>query len=98
MNKYPTTFAVYRIAWLRAKQRQDRWHEEIQQCAADLLMAKNWFKYQQNMWLQKAENAKQSNDNGCACYAYRKANMWRIFYSNAAAYNPCIDQYYWQKR
>lgn len=82
--------------WLRAKQRRDRWDEEVQQCAADLAMMTNWFLNEANKWEEKGRDADEKGRKGLACYAYGKRYMWRQFWTKASAHQPAVNKYFLQ--
>lgn len=88
--------SVHRVMWLRAKQRRDRWDEEVQQCAADFAMIVNWFSYQVTQWKDKAKNAEVKGRRRLACYALRKAAMFMEFWRKARTHEPAIKKYFQQ--
>ncbi|KAI0683726.1 hypothetical protein BC835DRAFT_1295238, partial [Cytidiella melzeri] len=88
----------HRIMWLRAKQRQDRWSEEVQQCATDMFMTKNWFKHQENIWKDRAKAAETAQRPGHECYAYKQTEMWHKFYERCKTFDSYIQLYHVQTR
>ena len=84
--------------WLRAKQRRDRWDEEIQQCATDMVMIQNWFKYQENLWEERIQVSMENNHAGYACYARRQKGMWGRFIEKSQVFEQYIQQYYFAQR
>ena len=66
---------VYRVNWLRAKARRDRWVEEKDLLESELLWTKLYFEHQQQVWLDRASGA---CDRGFVCYAYRQARDWGL--------------------
>ena len=84
--------------WLRAKQRRDRWDEELQQCAADMVMITNWFTHQVDLWAQRVQLSRESNQIGYACYADKQKRMWTTFVERCRIFQPYIEQYYTARR
>ncbi|KAI6102590.1 hypothetical protein EDD16DRAFT_1494750, partial [Pisolithus croceorrhizus] len=41
---------VYRINWLKARARRDRWKEEVSLVMHEMLWTRLWFEYHKNMW------------------------------------------------
>ncbi|KAI0089034.1 hypothetical protein BDY19DRAFT_890450 [Irpex rosettiformis] len=87
----------YRITWLRAKQRRDRWDEEVQQCAADMLMTQNWFTFQMHKWEEKAEEGVAVNEVGKQCFANRQVHMWAKFLERSKVFNIYIAKHYTER-
>ena len=85
---------VYRIMWLRAKQRQDRWLEEVQQSAADLLMARTWFETYKLFWINKAIQAAELNKPGHISFAYKQANDFQQLFERSASFVSYIRKYF----
>ncbi|KAG1859409.1 hypothetical protein C8R48DRAFT_673951 [Suillus tomentosus] len=56
----------YRVNWLKAKARYDRWSEEL----------KLWFQKQESEWRARAD---ESIKNGHRAYAEKQASMWAEF-------------------
>ncbi|KAF5341217.1 hypothetical protein D9611_005928 [Ephemerocybe angulata] len=65
---------VYRLSWIRAKSRFDRWTEELVMLKAEM----EWFVRFTEYRKLKAESwAELSSTEGAKSYAYRHANMWK---------------------
>ena len=89
----PKSYIVYRIMWLRAKQRQDRWFEEVHQCAADLFMARMWFETHVELWREKTTKAKLLNKPGHESFANRQANDFAQMLMRTASFLDYINKY-----
>lgn len=72
---------VYRVNWLRAKARRDRWKEEKDLVKAEMGWVINYFEYRQSRW----EALIPHGGYGGACYAKRQAAMWAEFALDAKA-------------
>jgi len=66
-------FAVYRVSWIRAKSRYDRWHEELLISSHEMVWVPLWFQHQAQEW---RDRAMQQSDQGLAAYAYQQAANW----------------------
>ncbi|KAF5338268.1 hypothetical protein D9611_014611 [Ephemerocybe angulata] len=65
---------VYRVSWIRAKSRYDRWTEELVILKAEM----EWFVQFTEYRKLKAESwAELSTTEGARSYAYRHADMWK---------------------
>ncbi|KAH6884721.1 hypothetical protein BKA70DRAFT_1237497 [Coprinopsis sp. MPI-PUGE-AT-0042] len=67
---------LYRVNWLRARSRADRWKEEVTLLKCEMEWVLNFFSY-------KADEAKawatmRRKDPGHRAYACKKAEMWRL--------------------
>ncbi|KAI6015713.1 hypothetical protein EDC04DRAFT_2577949 [Pisolithus marmoratus] len=71
----------YRINWLKARARRDRWKEEVSLVRHEMLWTELWFEYHKKMW----EKAKGSAVNRARKEAYAKNQMglWSDFASKA---------------
>jgi hypothetical protein len=68
--------AVYRVHWLRARARRDRWQEELLLTEHEMEWTRRYFGYISNRWRRWAELSKNENKAGHASYAFRQAGMW----------------------
>lgn len=65
---------VYRVNWLRAKARRERWEEEVELVGGEMSWTVNCFKYHERMWKQMAEEARGP---GQAAYAWKQNSKWK---------------------
>ncbi|KAI6003370.1 hypothetical protein EDC04DRAFT_2583493, partial [Pisolithus marmoratus] len=71
---------VYRINWLKARARRDRWKEEVSLVRHEMLWTGLWFEYHKKMWEQRAL---QSTEPGKEAYANKQMGLWSDFASKA---------------
>ena len=62
---------VYRVNWLRAKARKERWEEEIELVRSEMDWTLNCFQHHEKEWKQRAKEAKSP---GCVAYAWRQSS------------------------
>ena len=70
---------VYRVNWLRAKARVDRWLEEHILVKHEMQWTTLWFQYQANLW---SEYSKRDDDYlpiGHKAYAAKQQKLWSAF-------------------
>ena len=67
---------VYRVNFLRAKARHDRWDEELQLVRREMHWSIRYFVHQRQVWAGRAE---VSTKEGHRAYAYKQAAMWENF-------------------
>ncbi|KAF6741412.1 hypothetical protein DFP72DRAFT_757635, partial [Ephemerocybe angulata] len=65
---------VYRVNWIRAKSRRDRWAEELVMIGAEMDWFTRWHMHRAN---EAAEWAELGLGDGHTAYALRQADMWR---------------------
>ncbi|KAI6008944.1 hypothetical protein EDC04DRAFT_2610794 [Pisolithus marmoratus] len=70
----------YRINWLKARARRDRWKEEVSLVRHEMLWTGLWFEYHKKMWEQRAL---QSTEPGKEAYANKQMGLWSDFASKA---------------
>ncbi|KAI6039496.1 hypothetical protein EDC04DRAFT_2568368, partial [Pisolithus marmoratus] len=70
----------YRINWLKARARRDRWKEEVSLVRHEMLWTGLWFEYHKKMWEQRAL---QSTEPGTEAYANKQMGLWSDFASKA---------------
>ncbi|KAI6028111.1 hypothetical protein EDC04DRAFT_2605846 [Pisolithus marmoratus] len=70
----------YRINWLKARARRDRWKEEVSLVRHEMLWTGLWFEYHEKMWEQRAL---QSTEPGKEAYANKQMGLWSDFASKA---------------
>ncbi|KAJ6563254.1 hypothetical protein B0H10DRAFT_1966176 [Mycena sp. CBHHK59/15] len=69
----------YRVNWLRAKARVDRWKEEGKFVVNEMVWTVNSFKYQCNQWKLRVEAAKLEEEDGLQAYAEKQVDLWESF-------------------
>lgn len=69
-------FLVYRVNWLKAKARYDRWSEELKLVQHEMCWTVWWFQKQESEWRARAD---ESIKNGHRAYAEKQASMWAEF-------------------
>ncbi|KAG2003780.1 hypothetical protein CC2G_004358 [Coprinopsis cinerea AmutBmut pab1-1] len=72
---------LYRVNWLRARSRLDRWREEYTLLSNEMEWILNFFKAKQKECRSWAEALPDSP--GHVAYAKRQENMWRLMYVQA---------------
>lgn len=72
-------FLVYRIHWLRAKSRADRWEEELRLAEYEMVWTSRYFLHRADTWLAQVQ-APSSATEGHKCYARRQAAFWKKLY------------------
>ncbi|KAI6024926.1 hypothetical protein BKA83DRAFT_4124738 [Pisolithus microcarpus] len=70
----------YRINWLKARARRDRWKEEVSLVRHEMLWMGLRFEYHKNMWEQRAL---QSTEPGKEAYARKQMVLWSDFANKA---------------
>ena len=70
------TFQVYRVNWLRAKARMDRWKEEVTLVQNETGWMHLWLEYHRKIWEGRAKESEQEGLKGHACYAWKQVRMW----------------------
>jgi hypothetical protein len=65
--------AVYRVSWLRAKARKERWEEEIELVGREMEWTVRSFQHHEEVWRQRADKAKGS---GQKAYAWKQSSTW----------------------
>ncbi|KAI6148183.1 hypothetical protein EDD17DRAFT_1493951, partial [Pisolithus thermaeus] len=71
---------VYRINWLKARARRDRWKEEVSLVRHEMLWTCLWFEHHKNMWEKRAL---QSSEPGKEAYAKKQMGLWSDFAKKA---------------
>jgi hypothetical protein len=70
---------VYRVNWLRAKARFNRWDEELTIVRNEMVWIVEFFRHQKAKWEERAEKGKEQGKHGHAAYASKVAVMWQNF-------------------
>ena len=64
---------VYRVNWLRAKARKERWEEEMELVKMEMEWTINSFEYKERLWKGIAEGAERE---GHRAYGWKQSWMW----------------------
>ena len=70
-----SNISVYRVNWLRAKARRDRWLEEKDLLWSELTWTKCYFEKRVVTWQNRAQ---ASSVPGLICHAYGHARNWDL--------------------
>jgi hypothetical protein len=73
------SFLVYRVNWLRAKARVDRWQEELILVKHEMRWTILWFQYQANLWRERSERVDDLLPTGHTSYAKKQQKLWKAF-------------------
>ena len=76
------TSLVYRVNWLRAKSRRDRWTEEFELLTSEMTWVKLYYDKQAETWKERAI-ATTHNQGNATYYALKQQNTWELFRSQA---------------
>jgi hypothetical protein len=79
----PNFLAVYRVSWLRAKARYDRWDEEFLIVRHEMRWTILWFKYQLKEWSRRSAESEGQEKAGKRAYAEKQIAMWKMFAEEA---------------
>ncbi|KAI6041972.1 hypothetical protein EDC04DRAFT_2601277 [Pisolithus marmoratus] len=71
---------VYRINWLKARARRDRWKEEVSLVRHEMLWTGLWLEYHKKMWEKRALQLTEPGKEG---YAKKQMGLWSDFASKA---------------
>ncbi|EAU81827.2 hypothetical protein CC1G_12943 [Coprinopsis cinerea okayama7 len=81
---------LYRVNWLRARSRFDRWREEYKLLRSEMDWILNFFSYKEaecKSWALRKEDSP-----GHVAYALRQADMWHLLYAQAdKAFQKTLD-------
>jgi hypothetical protein len=64
---------VYRVSWIRAKSRHERWREELSISSHEMVWVPLWFQHRAREWKDRAT---KPGVEALAAYAYRQAANW----------------------
>ena len=67
---------VYRVHWLRAKARKDRWNEELVLLEAETGWTRAFFKSKADEWNALRKEAVEEGNHGLDCYATRQNDLY----------------------
>jgi len=71
--------AVYRVQWLRARARYDRWAEEEISLAREMKMVVQYFASMTKKWTVLRDGVDEVSNPGHRCYAAKQSHMWATF-------------------
>jgi hypothetical protein len=75
---------VYRVSWLRAKARYQRWAEEIRLVKLEMQWTTNWFRNQELCWRERSERLQdEEREEGLQCYCHKQMALWRALGDDA---------------
>jgi hypothetical protein len=69
---------VYRVNWLRAKARHDRWMEELKIVKNEMKWTILWFENQSREWNDRLKGSAKEQ-SGHIAYAEKQVAMWEMF-------------------
>ncbi|KII83158.1 hypothetical protein PLICRDRAFT_119732, partial [Plicaturopsis crispa FD-325 SS-3] len=78
-NKSTWMTEFYRVNWLRAKARYERWEEEVLIVGNEMQWTVLWFMHQKNCWIKRRDQCGEENTNGHRIYAQKQIGMWDMF-------------------
>jgi hypothetical protein len=77
------TCSVYRVNWLRAKARVDRWREEQILVKNEMQWTLLWFQNQAKLWRERSEREDSDLPLGHKSYAIKQQKLWNAFQKKA---------------
>ena len=75
---------VYRVNWLRAKARVDRWVEEETLVKHEMEWTILWFKYQADIWRDRSKREDVNLPPGHQVYATKQQKLWNSFHEKSS--------------
>jgi len=75
---------VYRVNWLRAKARVDRWLEEEVLVKHEMGWTILWFKKQAELWRERSKREGSNLPPGHKSYATKQEKLWNEFHRKAS--------------
>lgn len=73
---------VYRVHWLKAQARNDRWREEVVLLLSEMEWTEGYFRHMARLWESRGHTAEQdvaersTQMGGLICYAKKEQAMW----------------------
>jgi hypothetical protein len=68
---------VYRVSWLRAKARFDRWSEEFRLVGYEMQWTVNWFRWKEKQWRSRLMDMEdEESPPGLDCYCHKQILLW----------------------
>jgi hypothetical protein len=77
-------YLVYRVNWLRAKARVDRWEEELTLVKNEMLWTTLWFRHQADIWSDHSRRDDNYLPIGHKAYAAKQEKLWNAFLKKAS--------------
>jgi hypothetical protein len=77
-------YLVYRVNWLRAKARVDRWMEEETLVKYEMDWTVQWFQNQADMWRKRSNREDGSLPPGHKSYGVKQEKLWKAFLQKAS--------------
>jgi hypothetical protein len=77
-------YLVYRVNWLKAKARVDRWQEELVLVKNEMQWTILWFKNQANLWKERSEREDVVLPIGHKAYALKQQKLYNQFERKAS--------------
>lgn len=71
---------MYRVNWLRAKSRRDRWAEELALTQAEMQWTRLFHLHRKNLWLSRAAEVEAEHPK-LQFYARKQAKTWDLLAS-----------------
>lgn len=65
---------MYRVRWLRARSRVDRWQEEVAFITSEMIWYVNFMAHQEGQAMKRA-----TRGGGLSAFELRQADMWRRY-------------------
>ena len=81
---FKLTYLVYRVNWLRAKARVDRWLKELILVKHEMRWTMLWFENQANLWRERLEREDSFLPIGHKAYAMKQQKIWNAFQRKAS--------------
>ncbi|KAK7694425.1 hypothetical protein QCA50_001611 [Cerrena zonata] len=82
---------LYRVNWLRAKSRRDRWAEELALTQAEMEWTRLFHHHRKNLWLGRANEAMADNPK-LQYYAQKQAKTWDLLASQVDNALSCMRE------
>jgi hypothetical protein len=77
-------YLVYRVNWLKAKARVDRWTEELFLVKNEMQWTMLWFQNQANLWRERSEMEGDDLPMGHEAYAVKQKKLWNEFLTKSS--------------
>ena len=77
-------YLVYRVNWLRAKARVDRWHEELMLVKHEMHWTTLWFQHQAEVWSEHSKSEHSDLPVGHKAYAAKQQKLWSTFHQRSS--------------
>lgn len=70
-------FTVYRVHWLRARARNERWKEEMDLTSHEMVWTVNFFDHKAGLWDHWSQESLVQEKLGHYSYAMRQIGIWK---------------------